>query len=205
MIELNNVRISMAGTAATDALSVIVGEGESLLVHGATAALRHAVMETIMGLRPVAGGYLTISGELVTPASAPYFRRQMAYVPADVALSYQTVRDMVSATARLKANRPNAGDMEALADEWRHAGIADDCYEQPLAYVAPDTLRLMMLAVAKWLRKSVVLAEEVDAPAVAAYLRSLAADGTSVVVTCATRAEGARYDKYIDLDHPSQQ
>ncbi len=205
MIELNKVRISIAGTAVTAPLSAILDEGESLLVHGATAACRHAVVETIMGLRPVAGGYLTIGGELVTPASAPYFRRQMAYVPADVALPYQTVHDMVRATARLKANRPNAGDMDALADEWRHAGIADDCYEQPLADVAPGTLRLMMLAVAKWLRKSVVLAEEIDASAVAAYLRSLAAEGTSVVATCATKAEAAHYDKYIDLDHPSQQ
>lgn len=205
MIELNNVRISMAGTAATDALSVILGEGESLLVHGATPALRHAVMETIMGLRPVAGGYLTVYGELVTPASAPYFRRQMAYVPADVALPYQTVRDMVSATARLKANRAGAADMDALADEWRRAGIADDCYEQPLTDLVPDTMRLMMLAMAKWLRKSMVLVEETDSPAVAAYLRTLAAEGTSIVVTCASRDSAGHYDEYIDLDHPSQQ
>ncbi len=34
-----------------------------------------------MGLIPIDGGHICIDGEVLTPESAPYFRRYMAYVP----------------------------------------------------------------------------------------------------------------------------
>jgi len=40
-----------------------------------------SVLRAIMGLLPIEGGHISIDGELLTPRSAPYFRRHMAYVP----------------------------------------------------------------------------------------------------------------------------
>jgi ABC-type cobalamin/Fe3+-siderophores transport system ATPase subunit len=34
-----------------------------------------------VGLIPIDGGHICIDGEVLTPESAPYFRRYMAYVP----------------------------------------------------------------------------------------------------------------------------
>ena len=39
------------------------------------------LLKAIVGLLPIDGGHICIDGEVLTPESAPYFRRYMAYVP----------------------------------------------------------------------------------------------------------------------------
>ena len=39
------------------------------------------LLRAILGFVPIEGGHISIDGELLTPKSAPFFRRQMAYVP----------------------------------------------------------------------------------------------------------------------------
>ena len=39
------------------------------------------LLRALMGFLPIDEGHISIDGELLTPLSAPYFRRQMAYVP----------------------------------------------------------------------------------------------------------------------------
>ena len=40
-----------------------------------------ALIETLMGLRPLAKGYVSVDGELLQPATVVFFRSRMAYVP----------------------------------------------------------------------------------------------------------------------------
>jgi ABC-type cobalamin/Fe3+-siderophores transport system ATPase subunit len=44
------------------------------------------LLRAVMGFIPIDGGHISIDGELLTPQSAPYFRRQMAYVPQQLSL-----------------------------------------------------------------------------------------------------------------------
>ena len=46
------------------------------------------LLRTLLGLAPVAAGFVCIDGELLTPLSAPYFRRMMSYVPQRLRLLY---------------------------------------------------------------------------------------------------------------------
>ena len=74
MLELHNVTIGelINGLSATLEDGQIVG----LQGKGKTTLLR-----AVMGLIPIDSGHICIDGELLTPDSAPFFRRSMAYVP----------------------------------------------------------------------------------------------------------------------------
>lgn len=74
MLELHNVTIRelITGLSATIDSGQIVG----LQGRGKTTLLR-----AVVGLIPIDGGHICIDGEVLTPESAPYFRRYMAYVP----------------------------------------------------------------------------------------------------------------------------
>ena len=74
MLELHNVTIEglFTGLSATIADGQMVG----LQGRGKTTLLR-----AIVGLIPIDRGHICIDGELLTPESAPYFRRFMAYSP----------------------------------------------------------------------------------------------------------------------------
>ena len=82
MLELLNITI---GEVIKD-LSLTVSDGQLLSVVGDKGAGKTTLLRAILGFLPVDEGYISIDGELLTPLSAPYFRRQMAYVPQHLSL-----------------------------------------------------------------------------------------------------------------------
>lgn len=82
MLELLNITI---GEVFKD-LSLTVSGGQLLSVVGDKGCGKTTLLRAILGFIPVDGGYISIDGELLTPLSAPYFRRQMAYVPQQLSL-----------------------------------------------------------------------------------------------------------------------
>lgn len=77
MLELHNVTIGQQ----IHSLSLTVNDGQTLSLKGAKGAGKTALLRAVVGLIPIDGGHISIDGELLTPKSAPFFRRQMAYVP----------------------------------------------------------------------------------------------------------------------------
>jgi len=77
VLELLDVKIGQL----IRSLSLALGDGQQLSITGPTGSGKTTMLRAILGFIPIDGGYITIDGELLTPLSAPYFRRQMAYVP----------------------------------------------------------------------------------------------------------------------------
>lgn len=62
-------------------LSLTVEGGQLLCLTGEPHCGKTTLLRAILGFIPVDEGFVCIDGELMTPQSAPYFRRQTAYVP----------------------------------------------------------------------------------------------------------------------------
>ena len=74
MLELHNVTIG----ELVNGLSVTLDEGQIVGIQGRG---KTTLLKAVVGLIPIDGGHICIDGEVLTPDSAPYFRRYMAYVP----------------------------------------------------------------------------------------------------------------------------
>ena len=82
MLELHRVTIGQL----IRSLSMTVEDGQLVCLSGAQGSGKTTLLRAILGLIPIDGGHISIDGELLTPQSAPYFRRQMAYVPQHLSL-----------------------------------------------------------------------------------------------------------------------
>ena len=82
MLELHNVTIGqqIRGVSAT------VEDGKMACIRGTKGAGKTTLLRAVMGFISIDGGHISIDGELLTPQSAPYFRKQMAYVPQHLSL-----------------------------------------------------------------------------------------------------------------------
>lgn len=67
-------------------LSLAIGDGQQLSIMGPTGSGKTTLLRAILGFIPIDSGYISIGGELLTPLSAPYFRKLMAYVPQRLSL-----------------------------------------------------------------------------------------------------------------------
>ena len=77
VLELHNVTIGQQ----IRGLSATVDEGKVLSITGPKGSGKTTLLRAVLGFLLVDEGHISIDGELVTPMSAPWFRKQMAYVP----------------------------------------------------------------------------------------------------------------------------
>ena len=77
MLELHNVTIGQQ----IHSLSMALSDGQLVNITGSKGSGKTTLLRALLGFIPIDGGHISIDGELLTPMSAPYFRRQMAYVP----------------------------------------------------------------------------------------------------------------------------
>ncbi len=80
-IELHNITIGQT----IRELSATIADGQlACLTASHAAAGKTILLRALLGFLPLDEGHICMDGELLTPLSAPYFRRQMAYVPQHV-------------------------------------------------------------------------------------------------------------------------
>lgn len=106
MLELHNVTID----SRIRSLSLTVGDGQLVCLTGAQGSGKTTVLRAVLGLIPVGSGHISIDGELLTPLSAPYFRRQTAYVPQLLTAieDYDSMADVSELLFGLRVNKGGA-------------------------------------------------------------------------------------------------
>ena len=106
MLELHNVTIE----PMIHSLSLTVGDGQLVCLTGSQGVGKTTVLRAVLGLIPINQGHISIDGELLTPLSAPYFRRQIAYVPQYLTAieDYDSIADLSEMLFGLKVNKGEA-------------------------------------------------------------------------------------------------
>ena len=106
MLELHNVTIE----PLIHSLSLTVGDGQLVCLTGQQGVGKTTILRAVLGLIPIDNGHISIDGELLTPLSAPYFRRQIAYVPQRLTMveGYDSMADLSEMLFGLKVNKGEA-------------------------------------------------------------------------------------------------
>ena len=149
MLELHNVTIE----PLIHSLSLTVGDGQLVCLTGSQASGKSTILRAVLGLIPVDSGHISIDGELLTPRSAPYFRRHIAYVPQRLTVieDYDSMADISELLFGLRVNKGGAS-YKVPTDGRRWSELsADERY-------------LLLLSNAIQLGKSLVIVDEPAEP-----------------------------------------
>ena len=81
MLELKDATLSLGGRLLFQKLSLMALDGQLTCITGPAASGKTAMLRAMLGFIPLDEGLVSIDGELLTPLSAPTFRRLIAYMP----------------------------------------------------------------------------------------------------------------------------
>lgn len=197
MLEFKNVDID----GRLQHLSFVVRAGEILAIKGGRATGKTTIANVILGRQPVRSGYVTIDGELVTVGAAPYFRKNIGYVPYDIDFPLQKFGDLVSAMTEISEARGRKCTRQNVIDEMNSFGIAAGYMDTDIRTADKSEMRLAMVAICAAMGGCLLVADSHVSMADERFskaLRLMAQRGWAVVVT-----ENDNYidcDKKIDLD-----
>ncbi len=172
MVELKDATLTLGGRTLFRRLSMMALDGQMTCVTGAAGSGKTALLQVMLGFVLPDEGLVSIDGELLTPLSAPAFRRLMAYLPQ---------RQAVTIT------QPTV-DTTGLETTWTPYNVGRyqlRAIEEPLG-VAPMG------------QKPIVIADD-PAPELTETLRSLANAGHTVIVATTREDYLKLSDKTIKL------
>lgn len=189
MLEFKNVVLPATADGTPASFSLVISPGEVACLCGDTGKGKTELVQAVMGLVRLPGGYITIDGELVTCGSSEYFRRQIAYVPQLLPDVRMKVSELCQSFFQFKVNAPLTFSEERLMTEWGQLGLDSALWNQWMADLTREQLWLVLLSLTPLLARPILLLDNpVQTPVVDAFIARMAAEGKEVLYTCQQNA-----------------
>lgn len=177
MLELKDASLTVGGRRLLSGFSMIAMDGQLTCVTGAAGSGKTLLARVMLGFQPLDAGFISLDGALLTPLSAPYLRRLMAYVPQQ-------------RPAAAEQWQPRERQLRGLDEVWWPAD------EPPAAAVPPVDVSPELPPLAS---RRVVIADD-PAPELLGVLKALAGEGRTVAVMSCREEYKSISDKLITLD-----
>ena len=192
MLEMKNATWARNAHATVQNFSMVAADGKLTAICGRTGSGKTALVETLLGLRPLAKGYVSVDGELVTPATACFFRSRLAYVPQTLTAPGQlTPTQLLGMLKRQHRHRPGSGmpSRETVDTLWNTLQLDASLWHQLMYRLEPGVQKRILLSFALASDRSILVADDptgqlsdAHARLVSGLLRARAQKGCTVLV-----------------------
>ena len=189
MIQFNNTYFEYDEKPLISGFSVNIARGEKVVIYGPSGSGKSTLVHAILGFVQATQGEIIVNNLPLSPDTITEIRQLTSWLPQDISLPYNTVRDMVLAPFEFKANHlRKPSDQEILA-EFDKLGLEHNLLEKGITEISGGQKQRILLLTTVLLRKPILLLDEptsaLDAQSVDLvinYLKSLT-DTTIIAIS----------------------
>lgn len=206
MIEIKDAILSTGGHNVLNKVSLTARDGQLTAVCGGKGSGKTTLLKAMAGLLPLDSGYVTIDTELLEPATANYFRSQMAYIPQHIDVPERmSVDELLKLLSVTRAPKIAKQQKQQAADLWAKLQLDDQLWTKTFASLTISEKRRIMLSFVLTAPCHIVIADEPtegltpdEAEPVRTLLRDIATNGSAVLVATKDAALESQADaKYM--------
>ena len=202
MLHINNACIAFGTEVLFSGLNLNLERGETACIVGQSGCGKTSLLNAVMGFVPLKEGTIKVGDTLLDKSTIDIVRRQIAWIPQELALPFEWVKETVALPFDLKINRSAPFSEERLYDYFDELGLEHDLYAKRVNEVSGGQRQRIMLAVAAMLNKPLIIIDEptsaLDAGStdkVLAFFRRQAEKGAAVLAVSHDKdfASGCHY------------
>lgn len=202
MLHINNACIAFGTEVLFSGFNMKLERGETACIVGQSGCGKTSLLNAVMGFVPLKEGSIRIGETLLDISTIDSVRRQIAWIPQELALPFEWVKEMVSLPFELKVNRSVPFSEERLFACFDELGLEHELYTKRVNEVSGGQRQRITLAVAAMLNKPLMIIDEptsaLDAGStgkVLSFLQRQAESGTAVLTVSHDKdfASGCHY------------
>lgn len=202
MLHINNACVAFGTEVLFSRLNLNLERGKTACIVGQSGCGKTSLLNAVMGFVPLKEGTIKVGDTLLDKSTIDIIRRQIAWIPQELALPFEWVKEMVALPFDLKINRSVPFSEERLYDYFDELGLEHDLYTKRVNEVSGGQRQRIMLAVAAMLNKPLIIIDEptsaLDAGStdkVLAFFRRQAEKGAAVLAVSHDKdfASGCHY------------
>ena len=161
MLEIRNAIWAKKAHTMVANFSMAAPDSTLTAICGRQGCGKTALIETLMGLRPLAKGYVSVDGELLQPATAVFFRSRMAYVPQTLQAPGQlTANELLQLYADCSKRSHQTLRKDDVQQLWPALQLDDALWTSPLYRFSASEQRRIMLSFALGAHRSILVADD---------------------------------------------
>ena len=158
MLHINNACIAFGTEVLFSGFEMKLEKGETACIVGQSGCGKTSLLNAVMGFVPLYEGTIKVGGTLLDKSTIDLVRRQIAWIPQELALPFEWVKEMVSLPFELKVNVPFSE--ERLFMCFDELGLEHELYFKRVNEVSGGQRQRIMLAVAALLNKPLIVIDE---------------------------------------------
>ena len=160
MLHINNACIAFGTEVLFSGFEMKLEKGETACIVGQSGCGKTSLLNAVMGFVPLYEGTIKVGGTLLDKSTIDLVRRQSAWIPQELALPFEWVKEMVSLPFELKVNRSVPFSEERLFMCFDELGLEHELYFKRVNEVSGGQRQRIMLAVAALLNKPLIVIDE---------------------------------------------
>lgn len=160
MLHINNACIAFGTEVLFSGFEMKLEKGETACIVGQSGCGKTSLLNAVMGFVPLYEGTIKVGGTLLDKSTIDLVRRQIAWIPQELALPFEWVKEMVSLPFELKVNRSVPFSEERLFMYFDELGLEHELYFKRVNEVSGGQRQRIMLAVAALLNKPLIVIDE---------------------------------------------
>ena len=160
MLHINNACIAFGTEVLFSGFEMKLEKGETACIVGQSGCGKTSLLNAVMGFVPLYEGTIKVGGTLLDKSTIDLVRRQIAWIPQELALPFEWVKEMVSLPFELKVNRSVPFSEERLFMCVDELGLEHELYFKRVNEVSGGQRQRIMLAVAALLNKPLIVIDE---------------------------------------------
>ena len=160
MLHINNACIAFGTEVLFSGFEMKLEKGETACIVGQSGCGKTSLLNAVMGFVPLYVGTIKVGGTLLDKSTIDLVRRQIAWIPQELALPFEWVKEMVSLPFELKVNRSVPFSEERLFMCFDELGLEHELYFKRVNEVSGGQRQRIMLAVAALLNKPLIVIDE---------------------------------------------
>ena len=128
MLHINNACIAFGTEVLFSGFEMKLEKGETACIVGQSGCGKTSLLNAVMGFVPLYEGTIKVGGTLLDKSTIDLVRRQIAWIPQELALPFEWVKEMVSLPFELKVNRSVPFSEERLFMCFDELGLEHELY-----------------------------------------------------------------------------
>lgn len=160
ILKIDNACIAFGDDTLFSGFCLQLHEGEIACISGQSGCGKTSLLNAILGFVPLKAGSITVNGIRLEKATIDQIRRQVAWIPQELALPLEWVKEMVQLPFNLKANRATPFSTGKLFDCFDELGLEEEIYEKRVNEISGGQRQRIMIAVATMLQKPLLIVDE---------------------------------------------
>ena len=160
MLQIENASIAYGNDILFSGFNLQLERGEIASISGPSGCGKSSLLNAILGFTPLKEGRIVLNGILLDKGNVDVVRKQTAWIPQELALPLEWVKDMVQLPFGLKANRGTPFSETRLFACFGDWGREQELYYKRVNEISGGQRQRMMIAVASMIGKPLTIVDE---------------------------------------------